>query len=181
MHGVFAWIADTVVWVLAFSKAHPEWAFAIALLSAFAESFVGISFLVPGTSILIGLGVVVQQTGISPIPLWLGKALAFFSSWGVWAIFLGRFLGPFRATVPIVAGISQMKFWPFQIANVSSAIVWSASLLALGAMGAAALGPLGEAWRWAYKEHVFWYALAVVIAATAALILWWARRKPQES
>ncbi len=218
MHGFFAWIADCAAWLLAFSKAHPEWAFAIALISAFGESFVGISFLVPGTTILVGLGVVIDQTGISPIPIWLGaaggaiagdwisywighrykehalaiwpvsryreqmdKALAFFARWGVWAIFIGRFMGPFRATVPIVAGISQMKFWPFQIANITSAILWSAALIALGAMGSKALGPLGVAWHWAYKEHVFWYLLAVALVATAGLILWWARAKPKKS
>jgi membrane protein DedA with SNARE-associated domain len=184
MHGLFAWIAETAAWLLNYSRHHPEWAFAIALVSAFGESFVGISFLVPGTTILVGLGVVIQATGIHAAPIWLAaafgaiagdwisyaighrykehalaiwpvshyraqmdKALAFFRRWGVWAIFIGRFMGPFRATVPIVAGISQMAFWPFQIANITSALVWSAALLALGALGTAALGPLGQAWR----------------------------------
>jgi len=67
--------------------------------------------------------------------------------WGIWAIFLGRFTGPLRATVPIVAGISQMKFWSFQISNVSSAFLWSAVLIALGALGTAAMGPLGAAFH----------------------------------
>lgn len=184
MHDFFAWIAETASWLLEYSRHHPQWAFAIALISAFGESFVGISFFVPGTTILVGLGVVIHATGINPIPIWLGaafgavtgdwisywighrykehalavwpisryreqmdQALAFFRRWGTWAIFIGRFMGPFRATVPIVAGISQMAFWPFQIANVTSAILWSASLLALGALGNAAFGPLGELWK----------------------------------
>jgi membrane protein DedA with SNARE-associated domain len=184
MHGFFAWIQEAASWLLTYARQHPQWAFAIALVSAFAESFVGISFLVPGTTILVGLGVVIQATGINPVPIWLGaaggailgdwisywighhykehalaiwpvsryrpqmdKALTFFRRWGAWAIFIGRFLGPFRATVPIVAGISQMAFWPFQISNVTSAIVWSAALLALGALGTAALHPLGAAWH----------------------------------
>jgi membrane protein DedA with SNARE-associated domain len=63
------------------------------------------------------------------------KALVFFKRWGVWAIFIGRFMGPFRATVPIVAGISRMGFWPFQIANVSSALIWAAVLLVPGIVG----------------------------------------------
>jgi membrane protein DedA with SNARE-associated domain len=184
MHHVFAWIAETATWLLAYSKAHPEYAFAIAFGSAFAESFVGISFLVPGTTILVGLGVVIQATGINPVPIWLGaaigavlgdwisywighrykehalavwpisryrpqmdKALTFFRKWGVWGIFLGRFLGPFRATVPIVAGISQMKFWPFQIANVTSAIIWSAAMLITGAAGTLLMNWLGQFWH----------------------------------
>jgi membrane protein DedA with SNARE-associated domain len=31
-----------------------------------------------------------------------------------------------------VAGIFEMPFWPFQIANVTSAFVWAAVLLTLG-------------------------------------------------
>lgn len=192
MHGIFAWIADAAGWLLTFSKHNPQWAFAIALVSAFAESFVGISFLVPGTTILIGLGVVIQATGINPVPIWLGaaagavggdwisywigyrykehalavwpvsryraqmdKALTFFQRWGTWAIFIGRFMGPFRATVPIVAGISQMRFWPFQIANVTSAIVWSAALLIVGALGTAAVEPLQAAWHFLV---IHWHA-----------------------
>ena len=81
---------------------------------------------------------------ISRFPEQMEKALAFFRRWGIWAIFIGRFTGPLRATVPIVAGISQMTFWPFQISNVSSALLWSAVLIALGAVGTAAMGPLGH-------------------------------------
>jgi membrane protein DedA with SNARE-associated domain len=181
MHGFFHWINEAARWLLHFAREHPESAFAIAFVSAFGESFVGISFLVPGTSILVGLGILIQAAGINPIPIWLGaavgavlgdwvsywighhykehalaiwpvsrypkqmeKALAFFRRWGIWAIFLGRFTGPLRATVPIVAGISQMEFVPFQISNVTSALLWSAVLIALGAMGTAAMGPLAH-------------------------------------
>jgi membrane protein DedA with SNARE-associated domain len=44
----------------------------------------------------------------------------------------GRFFGPLRASVPLVAGIFDMPFWRFQIANVTSAFVWAAVLLTLG-------------------------------------------------
>jgi membrane protein DedA with SNARE-associated domain len=200
MHGFFAWIQEAASWLLEYSRQHPEWAFAIALVSAFAESFVGISFLVPGTTILVGLGVVIQATGINPVPIWLAAAvgailgdwisywighrykehvlaiwpmsryrkqmddaLHFFARWGVWGIFLGRFLGPFRATVPLVAGISQMKFWPFQIANVTSALVWSASLLVLGAVG---WGAVKAAWHWLPG----WVLGLLVVCAVAILL-----------
>jgi membrane protein DedA with SNARE-associated domain len=45
------------------------------------------------------------------------KALHLFHRWGAWAIFIGRFMGPLRATVPLVAGMSELEFWPFMIAN----------------------------------------------------------------
>jgi membrane protein DedA with SNARE-associated domain len=52
--------------------------------------------------------------------------------WGIAGIFIGRFFGPLRASVPLVAGIFDMPFWRFQIANFSSAFVWAAVLLTLG-------------------------------------------------
>jgi hypothetical protein len=40
--------------------------------------------------------------------------------------------GPLRASVPLVAGIFQMPYWPFQAANFASAFVWAGMLLTLG-------------------------------------------------
>jgi membrane protein DedA with SNARE-associated domain len=57
---------------------------------------------------------------------------AFVKRWGVLGIFIGRFFGPLRAVVPLVAGIFEMPFWRFQFANFSSALVWAAVLLTLG-------------------------------------------------
>ena len=48
------------------------------------------------------------------------------------AIFIGRFFGPLRASVPLVAGIFAMPYWRFQFANFTSAFVWAAVLLLLG-------------------------------------------------
>jgi membrane protein DedA with SNARE-associated domain len=56
----------------------------------------------------------------------------FVKAWGALAIFIGRFFGPLRASVPLVAGIFDMPFWTFQAANFSSAFVWAAMLLTLG-------------------------------------------------
>jgi membrane protein DedA with SNARE-associated domain len=56
----------------------------------------------------------------------------FFLKYGIWSIFLGRFFGPFRAVVPLIAGIFEMPNLHFQIANITSAMVWSFALLAPG-------------------------------------------------
>ena len=65
----------------------------------------------------------------------LPRGHAFVAKYGIAAIFIGRFFGPLRAAVPLVAGILRMSWWPFQIANVTSALVWAAALLAPGAFG----------------------------------------------
>lgn len=58
-----------------------------------------------------------------------------FERWGVIGVFFGRFLGPLRASVPLVAGICEMPPRTFQITNVASAIVWATGILAPGAFG----------------------------------------------
>jgi len=56
----------------------------------------------------------------------------FVKRWGILGIFIGRFFGPLRASVPLVAGIFEMPYWRFQLANFSSAFVWAAVLLTIG-------------------------------------------------
>ena len=42
-------------------------------------------------------------------------------------------MGPFRATVPLVAGMSELEFRPFMIANTISAVIWAYTYLAFPA------------------------------------------------
>ncbi len=69
---------------------------------------------------------------LSRHPDLIPKGEAFVKKWGALGIFIGRFFGPLRASVPLVAGIFEMPFWRFQIANFTSAFVWAAVLLTLG-------------------------------------------------
>ena len=73
---------------------------------------------------------------LSRHPELLPKGETFVKRWGPVAIFIGRFFGPLRASVPLVAGIFRMPFWEFQIANFVSAFVWAGVLLTLGDVGA---------------------------------------------
>jgi membrane protein DedA with SNARE-associated domain len=49
----------------------------------------------------------------------------FFSKHGGKSVLIGRFVGPLRSIIPVIAGIMHMKQWRFLIANVISAIGWS--------------------------------------------------------
>lgn len=69
---------------------------------------------------------------LSSHPQLLPRGEAFMKRWGVAGIFIGRFFGPLRAVVPLIAGIFEMPFWRFQFANFSSAFVWAAVLLTIG-------------------------------------------------
>jgi membrane protein DedA with SNARE-associated domain len=69
---------------------------------------------------------------LSRHPELLPKGEAFVKRWGVLAIFIGRFFGPLRASVPLVAGIFHMPYWSFQVANFTSAFLWAGVLLTIG-------------------------------------------------
>jgi membrane protein DedA with SNARE-associated domain len=69
---------------------------------------------------------------LSRHPDLIPRGEAFMKKWGMPGIFIGRFFGPLRASVPLIAGIFEMPFWRFQLANFSSAFVWAAVLLTIG-------------------------------------------------
>ncbi len=75
----------------------------------------------------------------------LPRGRQFFERWGAWAIVIGRFSGPLRASVPIVAGAVRMPLALFQFANWTSAFLWAAVLLTVG-------GNLGELATWGMKS-----------------------------
>ena len=95
----------------------------------------------------IGLKLEYRVQHIWPLsrhPNLIPRGEAFMKTWGVPGIFIGRFFGPLRASVPLIAGIFEMPFWRFQAANFSSAFVWAAVLLTLG-------GGISEAFAYFYK------------------------------
>ena len=54
---------------------------------------------------------------LSRYPDLLPRGHALFDRWGEWAIWIARFSGPLRASVPIVAGAVRMRPVVFQRAN----------------------------------------------------------------
>ncbi|MFS8039177.1 DedA family protein [Xanthobacter sp. AM11] len=63
----------------------------------------------------------------------VARAEDLFQRFGVWGVAIGRFFGPIRAVVPLVAGMFAMRQSHFQIANVASAALWAFVMLAPGA------------------------------------------------
>lgn len=70
----------------------------------------------------------------------VARTRLFFRRFGFASVFLGRFLGPIRATIPLVAGVMKMEARPFQLANIASAILWVPALLAPGFLAARHFG-----------------------------------------
>jgi membrane protein DedA with SNARE-associated domain len=68
-------------------------------------------------------------------PTLIPRGQAFCAKWGIAGVFFGRFLGPLRAAVPLVAGICAMPLLRFQAANIASGLVWAGGVLAPGSFG----------------------------------------------
>ncbi len=76
---------------------------------------------------------------LSAHPELFARGQAYFAEHGGKSVFLGRFLSPVRAIVPVVAGMSDMPVLRFTMVNVLSAIAWSAAHLLPGALFGASL------------------------------------------
>jgi len=70
----------------------------------------------------------------------LQKGHEFFVKWGDVSVALGRFFGPIRAIVPLVAGLMDMPAGRFYLANVLSAIAWAPAYLLPGMLLGKAAG-----------------------------------------
>ena len=57
-------------------------------------------------------------------PRWLEDAKQFFHRYGIWSVALGRFIGPIRPVVPLIAGAMKMNPGVFWLANALSAPAW---------------------------------------------------------
>ncbi|MFN3727732.1 MAG: DedA family protein [Allosphingosinicella sp.] len=94
----------------------------------------------------------------------VARARMFFRRHGFLAVFLGRFLGPIRATVPLVAGVMQMDKGAFQAANILSAMLWVPAILAPGYLATRNAGSIEELGG----VHLIGFGTAIVLLTFAA-------------
>ena len=215
---------------VAFIKLHGAWAGPLMFIVTFGESFVGLSLLFPGTTIMVVAGTLVRWPfnphGVlsvwplliggflgavigDAISFWLGRRFGhylekhwyfvrnpdflprgyrFFERYGTASVFVGRFFGPVRAAIPLVAGIMEMPWRQFWIANIGSALIWAPALLLLGTsfrMAVRAIGPK-------HGEQLGFSALGVIVLMIliwaaerygflAGLPRFWVRKKPDRA
>ncbi len=107
-------------------------------------------------------------------PELLERGHRFFMRWGVLSVFLGRFFGPLRAVVPLVAGMMEMQQTRFQIANVGSAIVWLPLLMLPGAVVGSLLQHVTG-----FGEKAFLYVFFAFVAfpLLVGLVCWLRKRR----
>jgi membrane protein DedA with SNARE-associated domain len=101
----------------------------------------------------------------------VARGRLFFRKYGWLSIFIGRFLGPIRAIVPLIAGMMEMNHRKFQTANVLSAIVWVPVMLTPGYIAAKGLVNVGEISEGEWIGLVALVAIGTVVGSWAILRL----------
>ena len=90
----------------------------------------------------------------------LNQGQAFFTKYGGKSVAFGRFFGPVRAVVPLIAGTMGMRPWRFAIASVLSSLVWAPAYLAPGIVFGASLELASQV---AFRLVILILLLAVLI------------------
>lgn len=100
--------------------------------------------------------------GLRHHPEWIAGAEAYFHRYGIASLLVGRFIGPLRPMLPMVAGMFDMPFPRFVAVSLLAAAGWSVAYLLPGwATGAAIRLPLPEG---------FWPEAGIVAGSIAVML-----------
>ncbi|WP_163835466.1 bifunctional DedA family/phosphatase PAP2 family protein [Spartinivicinus ruber] len=73
-----------------------------------------------------------QRWPFNRYPAFIERGEAFFNKHGGKSIAIGRFVGPIRPVIPLVAGILNMPIGRFLLINICSAVAWAPAYLLPG-------------------------------------------------
>ncbi len=76
-------------------------------------------------------------------PEFVANGRAAFGRWGVFAIFVGHFVGPLRPVVFLLCGMAPMSLLRFMPWNALGGIAWAAAMPLTGMAGGSLIG-----WAW---------------------------------
>jgi len=103
-----------------------------------------------------------QLPGLRTHPEWLSGTERYFQRFGAVSLLIGRYIGPLRPLLPMVAGMLRMPFIQFLLISLLAAAGWSIAYLLPGwATGAALRLPL---------PSDFWRDVAILLAPLALVI-----------
>ncbi|WP_275287591.1 bifunctional DedA family/phosphatase PAP2 family protein [Halomonas elongata] len=117
---------------------HQELSVTLVILAAFLGAVAG-----DGLSFWLGYTQRERVTALWPLsrhPEWLARGARFFRTHGPFSVFLGRFVGPVRPVIPMIAGMLHMPPRTFTWANLISAAFWAPAYVLPGYL-------LGHAWQ----------------------------------
>jgi membrane protein DedA with SNARE-associated domain len=96
-------------------------------------------------------------------PETLERGERFFRRYGLASVFIGRFFGPLRAFLPLIAGMCRMPVGAFFVISTVSAAIWAPTLLYSGYL----LGTLAQN-GWSIEQKAM--AAGAALAAFALLV-----------
>lgn len=117
---------------------HQDMALTSLLLAAFLGAVLG-----DGLSFVLGYTQRERVTRLWPLsrhPEWLARGARFFQRYGSLSVFFGRFVGPVRPVIPLIAGMLHMSPRAFVWANLASAALWAPAYVLPGYL-------LGQTWQ----------------------------------
>lgn len=103
-------------------------------------------------------------------PNWLVFGKEYFIKHGGKSVLIGRFVGPLRSIIPVIAGMMQMNQFRFLIANVVSAIGWSILYVMPGVVLGAASNELSA--ENATRLFVLILAILVLVWLSSWFLKW---------
>ncbi|MEU0842425.1 DedA family protein [Streptomyces sp. NPDC005962] len=139
---------------------------------------------IAGAVIGDSIGYLIGRRGGKPLLAWLGRkfpkhfgaehvasAERSFQKWGMWAVFVGRFIALLRIFAGPLAGVLRMPYWKFAIANVLGGIVWAGGTTAV----IYSVGKVAEDWL----KRFSWLGLvlALCFGLGSMLVMKWRTKK----
>ncbi|MFB9237788.1 DedA family protein [Plantactinospora siamensis] len=97
-------------------------------------------------------------------PEQIDRAERLFARWGVWAVFLGRFVALLRILAGPLAGALRVPYRRFLLANAAGGVIWAGGTTYL----IYSVGRVAERWL----KDLSWVALGVAILAGVGSTLW---------
>ncbi len=133
-----------------------------------------------GGSYTIGYLLSDRLTSLWPFnrfPTWLVYGKLYFHQHGSTSVLIGRFFGPMRSIIPLIAGMMHMNRWHFLLANIISGIAWAILYVAPGVL----IGTAGSALspESATRLFVIILMLLIILWLASLGLKWLLLRAPQ--
>ncbi len=107
----------------------------------------------------------------------VAQSETFFHRWGMWAVFLARFVPPIRAFVPITAGALDMQPARFSGVNIPAILIWALAHVLPGVMAVSVLDRFEAFHHTGGSAKHHWIPIIIGGAVIVALAVWTIRRR----
>ncbi|MCY4328676.1 MAG: bifunctional DedA family/phosphatase PAP2 family protein [Endozoicomonadaceae bacterium] len=99
---------------------------------------------------------------------WINKGEQFFVQYGQLSVFTGRFAGPLRAVLPLIAGMMGMPVVKFLIIDIIAAILWAVAYLLPGYLVGASMQ-----WTDLISAEFTFTVISIALVAWLSCFFYW--------